>query len=743
SQKILWFGLNYQGSKLAQTHYFTLGPNLRDSVAPLLTETKISEPARRIRAEEDFPCQRGIRIFEDSALVNFAKISRIRNWPDMAYDSIVVIDPSQPASGYYIATDSSGNTNRIFISYTPANDIMPPVWSLPFRTTSDQFQLVATELRKGDKGLKSVALEPGAVNLRMDSVVYISHRIAHAYVARIDPSQEATGCIIAIDSAGNDSTACVEFNVGVKDFNPPVITQRALVSPYLTMVADVTELKTDDEGIESISVTPISNVGATNVTFISPFTAVATITIVDSFYLAEAIVTALDSAGNSSQLTVKYAPQPDTKAPVGTIVVDGPTSRSVTITEVQAWDRGLKSVVVAQSVNVTPTQTADARSLNSWSISLVDPFTAGSLRLDATDSAGNSTTIDVTIPPQNKPVLKPLTYTDPLDFGTVPAPYYLMQSITITNPNDEPTTLTSGSWAKDDSVFKLVDTYPIIIDPNSTRTLSFEYEPQLLGEWTAIHTFETTDGNKYPVVMVGRSVGLIHVEVSNESVPLSGDRGMLKLTLSGTPIVTNADTIKFDITLDEDVATLEVPTSDCSNSPWLCNYDLVWANVSDGYSITLARKSATRSLTLASQPTIEIPFTTYFADEPMTSVQITKTYGSRSSVTSTSGSITVGEACGEPFVRSLLRGESIARIIAVNYDPVEDIIELELGSQVGSTAVVQVVDINGVVKAERSAEMIAGSTKLSISATGLGSGHYHAVLRTESSSLTRAFTLVR
>jgi hypothetical protein len=63
SQKVLWLGLNFQSVKLAQTHYFNLGANTRDSVAPRLRETPSSEFSRIVIANEDFPCERGIKYF--------------------------------------------------------------------------------------------------------------------------------------------------------------------------------------------------------------------------------------------------------------------------------------------------------------------------------------------------------------------------------------------------------------------------------------------------------------------------------------------------------------------------------------------------------------------------------------------------------------------------------------------------------------------------------------------------------
>jgi hypothetical protein len=742
SEKTLWIGLNYQNEKLAQTHYFSLGPNKRDSIAPRISEMQVGPSSRIVRADEDFPCQRGIRSFTDSALVNFAKLSRVRALPKFAYDSLVVNDLSQPAEGYYIATDSNGNASRIKITYIPAPDTLSPVWSVPFNTAPEQYQLTATEFRKHDRGIKSIVLEASSSNAKLDSVIYASARLAEVYVSRIDYTQPATACLIAIDSVGNDSSTCITFVVGRSDINPPVIIQSAAVSPYIAMMADVTELRAGDVGIRSISVTPISNLSGSSIQYKSPFVAEVTAAIADSLYAAAALVTALDSAGNSSQKQLVYTPLPDVLAPAYALDPVNAQRRDLTFSESQPWDRGLRSVDVLQSSNISSTQSSFARRVSGWTFTSIDPYMIATAEVEAQDSAGNRTTITITIPAQTPPVKLPLSYEDPIDFGTVTAPALLKRSIAVANPDDDPVVIAGGTWSGDDSIFSVVTPLPAAFAPGSMNNIAFNYRPLLLGDWAATYTIETTNGEKYPIRMKGSSTGLLNLTLSDVAVLNAGDAGELTLGIEGTPDVMNLDTLSFSLTLDDDVAKLLRPSTSCADADWFCNYSLDWSTPGSGrYDIRLERKTTERSLELSPSPRLRIPFKTYLSGKLQTAVAVTNVFASRATVTSQAGSIAIGESCGDSIIVDRLSKAATTRIERAEVGPNSELL-LGFSSVSDQEVTITLVDLKGLRCFETSRAVEQGKNLLRMKLPDLPSGAYQLVITSETGTHRRAVHIV-
>ncbi len=742
STKTLWIGLNYQKQSLAETHYFKLGPNRRDTVAPILTETPVGSASIIVRADENFPCDVGIKSLTDSALVNFAKISRVRSLPQFGYDSLVIIDLSQPADGYYIAIDSNGNRSQLRISYAPEPDRLSPQWNLPIKIAPEQYQLTATEFRKWDRGLREVALAPGSSNIRLDSLIYASSRLAQVYLSRIDPAMPASACVVAIDSVDNDSSICITFDVSITDNNPPFITQRPSESPYSSMIADVTELRSGDRGILSITVTPVSNVTASSTNFTSAFIADVTVPITDSLYDADAIVTAVDSLGNASQLTLRYSPQPDGLGPRTLITVDDLATQTLAITETQAWDRGIASVAIISSSNVNPSQLTDTRRSSDWRFVAIDPFIDGIAKVEAIDSAGNPTTIDITIPAQSPPVELPLAYMDLLDFGTVQSPALVKLSVDVINPNDGPVSILRGSLTGDDSVFSLATMLPSVFGPAGATSLGFNFNPKLLGDWSAIYTIETDNGVKYPIRLRGSSMGVVTVDASDESVSLSGEFGVLSLDVSGSPDVINLDTVRFVLAVDDDVAALTAPSNTCANSDWICNYNVQWSELARGsYALELTRVSSLRSLEFSTSPTLSIPFRTFMSGKLRTDVRISDLKASRSLTSMEQGSIVIGQSCGDSIIVAALV-DQVAGIRALQTNG-NGTIQLEYFSAVDDQITLMLVNLIGLTCIQSSISVTGGLNSAILPIHDLVSGSYRFVLSSQTGIYSRAINIVR
>lgn len=742
SEKILWLGLNYQSYSRSETHRFKLGPNNKDTIAPVLTETVLSQSSRIIKATENFPCTRGIASFTDSALVNFAKMTRFRQWSNLVYDSIVVVNESMPAHGWYIAIDSSSNASRIEIEYTPPPDTLDPVWTIPL-VKGQQYNASVTEVRKWDRGLKDVTLDPASINLKLDSISFISHKIAQAYVSILDVSKAASGCLVAFDSVGNEGRVCMDWSAVAGDERPPVITQTTETSPYLTLSATVDELQPKDRGLLSISFTPISNAGVETVSYLSAFEATVSIPLLDSMFDASGRIVAVDSAGNRSEQVILYSTRQDRFPPVANVIIVDASTREVLFADKAAWDRGILSVTVLSAVNTNadPVIFLDKHNA-SIRLQLVDPYTEATISVEAIDSVGNPTSVVVAIPADVKPELKPLIVNDPLDFGSTPAPAFMRQSVRVTNPNIEAVTLLSGTWTGDDSVFAYDMDFPLSIEAGQSADLYYIFRPQLLGDWVGLYEIVSDKLTPFSIRTLGQSTGIIHISASSEAVTSAGAKGTLRLQIEGIPSIMNLDQLSFTITVDPNVATLESPKTECASYPWLCNYRLDWSELQPGqYRCNMERLSPALSLIVTPETHLDIPFATHLGISPASVVELLEGSASLAEVVLNSGSIAMGDECADETIRAAMNGELALQLSQVHV--ADGYLSLSFESYQDGPATLSVTDMSGKKYVQATIEVRTGQNLQTLNVDGLPSGAYLLVMKSAGSVVSRKIEIVR
>jgi hypothetical protein len=221
-----------------------------------------------VQGLETYPCGSGIRSFTDSALKNFAKLKQKRGLPNTASDSLIVLDTLQDAHGWYVVRDSANNYRRIELIYHPKPDTIAPQIPLP-TYSGGAYTVSIQEFKPWDRGIKNVTLDAGAKNLSLDSVQYISNRFARAYLRVLVQKDSAHGCITAVDSFGNKSSSCVQWNGIGGDTLPPLFKQDPIAEPRLTLSGVVSDQRAGDNGLQNVIVTPVSNTSAPNVKFTS------------------------------------------------------------------------------------------------------------------------------------------------------------------------------------------------------------------------------------------------------------------------------------------------------------------------------------------------------------------------------------------------------------------------------------------------------------------------------------------
>ncbi len=729
--------LNFNNESANAHLQYSLGRTTRDSVAPLFKQDSSHYTSRIIKAIEIFPCESGIQFFTDSALHNFAKLKPRRALPDSAWDSLVVIDSMQPASGYYIVRDSAGNVRRMLVSYSPKPDTNAP--QLPFAPVAAGLVIQnVLEQLPWDRGIKSVVLKAGAKNLVLDSVHYFSKSFARAYLRVLRYTDSASGCLIATDSVGNVNTACYQWNGVGGDTLAPVFKQLPFVEPLLAMTGRVTEKRTGDIGLKTVILTPITNAAVPSVVFTDKTLASISVNILDTLHNALCKVEASDSAGNFMRDTLRYSPQADILAPQMSLTAPTLATRLVSVTEIQPWDRGIASVApTGAQINMSALAPVfvDGRHA-SIQLTITDLLLSASGQVVAVDSAGNQSSTLINYTPTGPSPLKPLAVSTPYDFGSIPAATSATASITLTNPNAVPVTLSLLAAAGDISVFSLKQFVPITVAAGSTTQLDFTFAPTLLGSWQCTYTFSNDTMLLASVQLLGRSTGNVVLRLDSVTLAKGGDQSTMTMRIQASPQPINLDTIVFTLSWDHDVASLGQLNENCSGlDTGLCNYSITPSVKGNGdVAYQLVRKSHLISPTLAyTNTSIALPVTaTFVAKATSTSVSFSQLYaGSYSTISGNPGLISLGSVCADSTIRAKLDGTLEVVIRAIQPNPAHDQFTVTIHASRERDVSIDLMDILGHKVFKGTSHVVAGDNAYEIPLKeNIHSGNYVLRIRT-------------
>jgi len=251
--------------------------------------------------------------------------------------------------------DSAGNISRYHLHYQPQPDTHPPQFGIPIRTGISYTDDVE-EMMPWDRGIDTVYLSPGAVNLFLDSVVYVNKQLAHLFLHTGFPKDSANGCLIGIDSVGNRDSVCIEWDGDYADTLPPLFSQNPIAEPLVSISGIVTEERPLDRGIKKVIVTPLTNCANPFVMYDSIEEARVRVSITDSLLPAFAMVEAYDSSNNYMRDTMRFGSVPDMNPPIVTYTPVGKSAFDFIATDTQAWDRGVAFLLLqGSSVNATAT----------------------------------------------------------------------------------------------------------------------------------------------------------------------------------------------------------------------------------------------------------------------------------------------------------------------------------------------------------------------------------------------------
>lgn len=741
--------LDYKTTHLSNAYPFSLGSNRVDKSGPTFEIDSARSIVRYIKAYDPFPCESGMWTLKDSLLKNFRRVSLPLVTSDSAMDSLVVLDSMAPADAWYLAADSAGNVTPIHIHFEPPADVLPPVFATAVWGGAGINTIDVTEQRAWDRKLRSIILAPGALNLVLDSVHYYTNRYARAYLRILNTKDSAGGCLVAVDSFNNTSTNCFTYPGEGKDVLPPMFAQDPIAIPRGVMTGTITENRIGDQGIKNVNLTPVANSKVAQVSVVSARLFTVKASIGDTLYPARTFVEAWDTAGNHMTDTMRYDPQNDSYLPVITHTTGVAQSYNFSITEINAWDRGIKSVqFFPTSTNATATVPVFT---DRWHATITTTVTDNTqdaaMIVMATDSVGHvsfdTARFVANAPP--KPIV-PLGDSS-LDFGSLVLPGSSANSITFINTNDVDLPLSLGPLTGDDSVFALTSARSITIAAHSTAAIAFDYHPRWIGMWKAVCPIMQGTDKLGSVTLTGQSTGTFRVSFDKVNIAHVGESGVLTLSLDADPKPINLDNIQITVQYDRDFVELGDPQH-CTGAldTGICLYDASWTGGSEGNRIaTLTRKTDKLASALSfDRSQIRIPFKTVIAPHDTTFVHASAGSATLAAMLSaTDGMITAGDTCGSELMRAGMNGKLEVNIIGIHPNPATSTIDLHLRSTHGGDASVSFVSMLGRTERSIPLHLIAGEQVISLSNLPEHSGVYELLISSGASIVRERVEILR
>jgi hypothetical protein len=718
--------LNYKALSSNIIEQYVLGRTIFDHAPPVLSIDTPVYITRIVKATKNFPCTMGIRDFSDSSYTNFSLLSIFRSFPNLVYDSLIVIDSMQPAKAVYFAEDSAYHSGREVVLYNPKPDTLAPEIT-PTQAFGGKYQLLITETRPWDMGIKTMQLQAGAQNVVLDSFTIISRRVGEAWLHRVDPSAASSACFAAIDSAGNAGTYCIRSDSLTGDTLPPVIIQDPIVSPRLQITGVVTEEQPKDIGIKTITIRPAANAGAPSVTFLSQHRATFRVPILDSLQPVREPISASDSVGNAAQDTLRYDPEPDMNPPSCSVESPDAMTRIFHATELSPWDRGIAKVIIvgsATNLNVGPViYTSVYQAQQKFTV--IDPFSPANAVIQAFDSAGHDCETTISIASIAKPLI-PFTATNLVDFGTVYAPAALTKTLQITNPNESPVVVTKINQTGDVSVFGSDMTNPFVFQSKETKTFTITYTPTLLGNWRSDWTISNDTMKLVSFAAIGSSIGAVQITLDTVNVANTQQAGSFTVAISAVPAPINLDTISFILDYDADMVQLQNPVNHIGNYTIASPAALPYGKMQ--YQLTRIDKSLNSTLSFGTS-TFDVPFSCSVAKHDTSLLLLENIFiGQRSTASYSPGMITVGSQCGDQTLRSYLNGVSPFIIKSVVPNPANGMVSISIISQEKNESVLAIVNNLGETTMREHIFCESGESQHSLDLSRLASGSYQLIL---------------
>jgi hypothetical protein len=573
-----------------------------------------------------------------------------------------------------------------------------------------------------------IRLGAGAVNLVLDNSQILTKRNGVAQVHIPDLTAATHACIEAVDSAGNVGSYCIDRSPGILDTFPPVIVQNPVVSPIKVITGTITETRPNDRGIKNAAIEAAPNLGTPTINYLSAQQATFTVPIVDSLQPVRAWISASDSVGNASLDTLRYDPQPDHMSPMCSVDASVSDLRTFRATEFSPWDRGIASItIVGAPVNftagpVTFVSRFDARQV----FTVIDPMKPASVVMQATDSAGNQCFTTITVNALEIPLV-PFNVQSSIDFLTHLAPFDSTADIVITNPNEVPVALTKISQGGDAAVITSDLASPLVFQSLEKKTVHVRLKSALLGNWKSDFTLGNDTLTLAHITAFGTTTGAVTLGIGTVHSAHSQLPENLRVTIAAQPIPINLDTIQFELHFNGDLISASQANIDCSTANALCNYQFKQSSLSNGVlQFQFVRTDKSQLATLSGGSAyFDIPFTTFVTKTNTSLVFGDNMSASLSSVVSDTGTVSVGDLCGDPAIRAYMNDQLEAYVSSIVPNPASSQADIVIVSSKQDLPISLVlVDQLGKLVLKKDAVLLSGSNTIQLPLTNVSSGRY-------------------
>jgi len=264
-----------------------------DTLAPVFKQLLLVEPLKSIAGTvtEKRTGDIGLKSVILTPITNAALPAVVFNDKTLAFMTVNISDTMYTSLCKVEASDSAGNFVRDTLRYSPKADILPPQLTLTAPTLATRL-VSFTEIQAWDRGIASVAVVGTPTNMTAPAPIFADARHASILLTIADLTKVASAQVVAIDSAGNQSSTLIDYSpTGPSPLRPLVVA-----TPY--------DFGTIPAGNSATATITLTNPNAVAVT-LSKLAIVGD----DSVFAIKQSVPISVAAGSSMQLDFSFAPR--------------------------------------------------------------------------------------------------------------------------------------------------------------------------------------------------------------------------------------------------------------------------------------------------------------------------------------------------------------------------------------------------------------------------------------------------
>jgi hypothetical protein len=285
-----------------------------------------------------------------------------------------------------------------------------------------------------------------------------------------------------------------------------------------------------------------------------------------------------------------------------------------------------------------------------------------------------------------------------------------------------------------DAEFTSTLSKPLIFQPFENKSVDIRFATGLLGSWNGAFELANDTMTLARITAVATTTGVTSIYLDKVTAPFSQTLENYIIKIAALPAPINLDSIRFDLVYDGDLVWPNIINISSS----LGNYQCIPTSSTEGrIQFLLSRNDRLQLATIDTNvATITLPFTTFVSRNSSTPVLVENAYaGVYSTVVFDTGSISIGNRCGDEVLRARLNDNLEVYLKSLTPNPASTQVSVSIFSLLeDKQSAVSITDQLGRTVITNHFSLHKGENTITLPLNGVAAGNYILSLRTSTTS---------